>query len=313
MKKSPLTIKGIYCACLILFAPTLRAESLKEMIPWAKKYDARYLAARADYEATGFRVAQARSRLLPSLEANADFAKNKLRITYDDPNFTDLDRRFKTRDWSAQLVQPLFRLEEWAGLTRSEKAKKQSYYSLRQAEFELVMRLAQGYYDVLLAKENLNVLESEKRALTERWQAAMGLHKSGAVSGTEPLQIQARLSLVIAAVLEAQWELANKRRILESMAGPNVMDPEPVDESEIEKEWGDLEDWLHRVSENPRVRASAFSLEAAKQDELRAHSGFWPGVDAVGVYQKAWLGPSAALPIETRNRNASAGVRLTWS
>jgi outer membrane protein TolC len=36
-------------------------------------------------------------------------------------------------------------------------------------------------------------------------------------------------------------------------------------------------------------------------------------VDAVGSYQKDRLGPSASVPVNTLNENASVGVRFSWS
>lgn len=305
--------RGLFLFFLISFFHSLRAETLEEMIPWAKKYDARYLAAQADYDMAVFRVDQARSKILPSLNTGANVTRNNLDISYDDPRYVPLNRDFNSQGVSAELIQPLFRLGDWAGLAVSEKSREASFYSFRQADSDLLLRLAQAYYDVLLAKENLNVLEAEKSALHEHWVAAEGLFKSGAVSGTAPLQIQARLSLVTAGVLEAQWGLANKRRLLETITGPDVVGPDPAEESEIEKDWGDLDDWISRESENFQIRAAVLNVEAAAREEVRAHSGFWPGVDAVGSYQNDRLGPSASVPVNTLNENASVGVRFSWS
>lgn len=299
--------------CLISCFHPLWAETLEEIVPWAKKYDARFLAAQADYDAAVFRVDQARSKLLPSLNTGANVTRNNLDISYDDSRYVPLDRDFNSQGVSVELIQPLFRLGAWAGLAVSEKSREASFYSFRQAESDLLLRLVQAYYDVLLAEENLSVLEAEKTALHEHWVAAEGLFKSGAIPGTAPLQIQARLSLVTAGVLEAHWRLANKRRLLETITGPDVIGPDPAEESEIEKDWGDLDDWVSRKTENFQVRAAAISVEAATREELRAHSGFWPGVDAVGSYQKDRLGPSASVPVNTLNENASVGVRFSWS
>jgi outer membrane protein len=313
VKSSQFIVLGFFCSCFILCASAVWAESLEELVAAAKKYDARYLAVRAEYEATVFQVDQASSKLFPSLSASGNLARNNVKVTYDNSRYESFDRDYTSNDWSAQLVQPLFHVEDWAQLTKSQQAREQSLCTLRQAESELILRLAQAYYDVLYAKENLEFLEAEKRTLSERQLATRSLHQSGAVAGTEPLQIQARLALVTADVLEARWELANKRRVLESVAGPNTTDPDPVAETEIEKREETLDDWLARIPENPQVRAAGFSLKIAKADELRAASGFWPAIDAIGTYQEAQLGPSASLPVETQNKNSSLGVRCTWT
>jgi len=306
-------LAGGFCCFALFWATALRAESLEEMTALAKKYDARYLAAHAEYEAAVFRADQALSKLLPALSANGNLARNNAKVTYDDSKIANFDREYTTNDWSAQIAQPLFHVEDWAGTIKARRAKEQSRCNLQQAEAELSLRLAQAYYDFLFAKENENLLEAEKRTLTEKWLSAKGLHQAGAVAAAEPLQVQARLALIVANILEAKWEVANKQRLLETMVGINITEPEPVKENMTEITWGTLDDWLQRVSENPQVRAADFSLKMAKQDEWRASSGFWPGIDAVGMYQEALAGPSAALPIETKSKTSSVGVRCTWA
>ncbi len=299
---------GLMVACGLV----AHAESLEEMTALAKKNDARYLAARAEYTAKTFQSDQALSRLLPTLEASGDLGKNHLKSTYDNHRFTALDRDFESNRWSAELIQPIVRMDAWMGLARSQKVNAYALCNLRLAESDLVLRLAQAYYDVLLAQESVGFLEAEKRTLTEQWQSAKGMHSSGAVAGTEPMQIQARLSLIVAQLLEAQWELANKRRVLESIAGEETVDPDPVPESELDKSLGSLDDWLARVPENYQVRSARMSLEVAQGSQWQSASGFWPSIDAVGTYGDAHQGPTAAFPVETNDKSYSASLRCTW-
>lgn len=298
--------------CFMICCSPAIAETLEEMIPLAKEYDAQYRAAQAEYAAACLRTDQARSKILPELNTGANVTRNKLDVTYDDSRFSPVDRNFNSQGLSAVLTQPLLRLDDWSGYSASVKERQVALFSFRQAESDLLLRLAEGYYDVLLAQENLVVLEAEKKALIEHAFAIKGLFKSGAVSGTAPLQIEARLALVTAGVLEANWQLVNKQRFLETIVGPDLMAPIPADESEMENGWGDLEDWVVRGEENFRVRAARAAVEAAIREEARAFSGFWPGVDAVGTYQEDRAGPSSSMPVNTVNKNATVGLRFYW-
>jgi outer membrane protein len=305
-------IGWIICAFITCYTRVVWAESLEEMAMAARKHDASYLAARADYDVKVFQAYQAFSNLLPSLNVGGNLTKNHLLVTYDNERFTKLDRDYDSRDVSAQLIQPVFRMDVWSELARSQKAQEYELYNLHQAESDLLLRLAQAYYDILFARENVGLLEAEKQTLSAQWIAAKGLHQSGAVAGTEPLQVQARLSRVTAALLQAQWELANKRRILKTIVGPDQDDPMPVSDAEIESDLGLLDDWLQRASESYQIRSGHLSVEIAKQEAWKAYSGFWPSIDAVGTYENALAGPSAALPVDTINRSYSAGIRCTW-
>lgn len=291
----------------------LHAESLEEMADLAKHFDAHFLSARADEEASSCQVQEAFSQLLPTIDLDGDWMKNHILVTYDNRRFTKIDRDYDSAQWSAQLTQPIFDLKAWTGLGRAQTAHDLAGRRFRQAELDLFQRLTQAYYDTLFAIENVRILEEEKSNLASRLANIKGLHQSGVVAGTETLQVKSRLAMVEAQLLEAQWTLANKRRLLKSMTGPDVGDPDPVGRDQIENNPGYLEDWLARLPDNVQVQSKQLDLEIAKQGQGQAASGFWPSIEAIGTYGDAMEGPTASLPVETINKNYSAGFRCTWT
>ncbi len=304
---------SIFIGLILALCGRVQAESLAELMNSAKKYDAAYLAAKADYEGSHFQLLQTRAKLLPSINASASLTRNSLNLSYDDTRFEKLDYLYNSHSWSFQATQPLLNLENWSLLARARKVKERSSYNLRQALSDLLLRLAEAYYNYLTAKENLDLSMAQQQFLSEQLGAVELRHQMGASPITELLQIQARSALAQSQVLEAQWELANNRRKLENIAGPNFNEPDPLDEKSLESDWGELEDWLRRINDNPKVRMAELAYEAAQFDEVRVYSGFWPAVEAVSSYEDGHQGPTASVPSETRSRSGSIGLKFTWS
>ena len=129
----------------------MQAQSLGDLYEAARAYDATYLAARAQAEAAEYRAAQAEALALPTLSANVKGVATQI----------ELPRRRVQRDNNAfQSGARTAACRCSTGPTRRRSNRPQrsligSKAELESAEQDLIMRLAQAYFDVLAAQDTL--------------------------------------------------------------------------------------------------------------------------------------------------------------
>ena len=133
----------------IAFASTAtHAADLMGLYNEAKTYDAQFAAAQASLDAGRERLPQGRAGLLPQIGASANTNWNetntKQRVN-GNPNFRS---DYNTNGWSVNLTQPLFRWQNWVNYTQSELAVAIAEAQFSQASQDLIIRVAQAYFDV---------------------------------------------------------------------------------------------------------------------------------------------------------------------
>lgn len=212
-------IAGLSCA---------HAETLPEVIEAAKKYDAVYRAAVAQHGAILTKRGQARAELLPRLTGNANANWNDMRTSFDDDVQPSYTRTFNTGGYTIQLVQPIFQMGSFDNYSQSRYLAIQSTAQVAQTENELILRAAQTYYDLLLAKDTREHIAAQENAIREQLAAAEKGYRVGASSKIDILESRAKYELVRAQGIEAENDIENKRKALRTIAGPSIGDPQPV-------------------------------------------------------------------------------------
>ena len=161
---------GILIA-LVLAPATTQAADLLGLYNEAKGYDAQFAAARASLDAGRERLPQGRAGLLPSIGASANTVWNetntKLRATG-----VNMRSDYNTNGWAVNLTQPLFRWQNWVNYTQSELAVAIAEAQFTQASQDLIVRVAQVYFDVLQAQEALASAQAQKKAIANHYEWA---------------------------------------------------------------------------------------------------------------------------------------------
>ena len=109
--------------------------------------DARYAAARAQFDAGQERVVQGRAGLLPVIGASADTTWNDV----DSSQFGE--RRYNSNAYGVQLTQPLFRWQNWVQYKQGELQTALAGVQFGEARQDLVLRVSQAYFDLLNAQD----------------------------------------------------------------------------------------------------------------------------------------------------------------
>ncbi|MBI5008024.1 MAG: TolC family protein, partial [Nitrosomonadales bacterium] len=210
MKLSKITM-GVLLALGI--SPAGYAADLLELYRAAQSQDATFGAARAAREAGQEKLTQGRALMLPSVNLTANTSKNDVHTVLP----VDSTRKYNSHGYGVSLVQPLFREQNWALYTESELQVAQSEAQFKQAEQDLALRVAQAYFDVLIAQDSVQLAAAQKTAIAQQLEQAKRNFEVGTATITDTHEAQARYDLIVAQELAAQSSLEIKRRSLQQL------------------------------------------------------------------------------------------------
>ncbi len=263
-------------------------------------------AAQADYLARKEAVPQARSGLLPQINAGA--STGSTRTSLDTPSAT-LNRN--TQLVQASLSQPLFRADRWFQLKAAENTTEQAQLEFSATQQQLILQTAQTYFGVLRAQDNLAASKAEEAAFKRQLDQSNERFDVGLSDKTDVLESQAgydtaRANRIVAErqvddAFQALVTLTNREYsaiegILHSLP---VVAPIPNDA----KAWVDTS-----VQQNLRLQASNYAVDASEETLRQRKAGHLPTVDAVAQYQK---GDNDALALPTPAYRASRTMAST--
>lgn len=269
-----------------LVAPAHGADLL-EIYREALGQDPTYQAARAARQAGQEKVPQGRAGLLPSVTANANTTWNEVDTTYRTPGlFPSGVARYNSHGYGLTLTQPLYRRQNLAAYEQAKAAVVATDAQFAQAGQDLALRVAQAYFDVLLAQDNLALARAQKAAIAEQLAQAKRAFEVGTATITDTHDAQARYDLVTAQEIAAQNELEVRRRALEQLTGRPVEELQPLrGEPPLDPPQGGMDAWVEKAVEaHPSVAAARAALEAAHRQVEFARGGHHPTLDVVASY-----------------------------
>ncbi len=262
----------------LALASSAQAANLSDVFRDAQAYDAQFASARAAYQAGLEKLPQGRAGLLPSVAVSGTVSRNNLSTT-----FPDGDASFTPFGGTLSASQPIYRGQNLARYTQSKYQVEIAEYQLRLAAQDLILRVAQAYFDVLQAQDNLVFIGAQKAAISEQLAAARRNFEVGTATITDTHEAQARFDLAMAQEIAEKNNLDIRLSALETLIGKQV---EPlnvlVDEARPHLELQDIESWA-RLAEtgNLQVRIQQLSKRIADEEINVNRAGHYPTLDAV--------------------------------
>ena len=292
-----------------LALPAAHADDLVGVYHDALASDPTFQSARAQYEAGIEKLPQARSGYLPLLSGTASAFRN--RITNDiAPNIS-----FNTTTYAVTLSQPIFRMQNWIAIDQAHQQVLQSEAGLASAGQDLILRVAQAYFDVLLAQDNVALSDSQKTAISEQLAQAKRNFEVGTATIVDTLEAQARYDQSNAKLISDRNDLEVKRRALQQLLNkvpaslaplkdPLVLAPPKPD---------DIEAWVKVAADSSFTVVSAkANSEIAREEVGRQKASRLPTVDATASWAKGYDPTSQQLGLVGPNSTTSSiGITLS--
>lgn len=281
-----------------VFSLQAQAADLLQVYQQALANDATYASARASAVAGRERITQGRSGLLPTVGINGSWTKANTDVSpfnegaplFGDDGVTPVGTvpgqkvNLRTNEVTIALQQPLFRWDRWETYQQSKLQQAISEAQFAQAQQDLVLRVAQAYFDVLSAQDTLESTRAQKVATTEQLASAKRNFEVGTQTITDTHEAQAAYDLVVSQELAAVNDLENKKTALQAIIGTapatlatlrtgvTLSAPQPIN----------VDQWVSAAeNQNYAVAVAQLSLESAKRDISKNRAGHYPTLDLV--------------------------------
>jgi outer membrane protein len=267
---------------LALCAAPAWSMGLTEALYFAADYDPAVAESLATYDADREAGIQDSGSLLPSvtLTGGADWGRSR-----SDGVFGTTDEEFPT--WRAELEvrQPLFRLDWSARRARALSRGNLADAQLYERQMALRRRVADGYFETLLAQDALMLAEAEAEAVRESLEDTRKRYEVELVPGTDLKEAQARDDLAQARLLAAKRDLDTARDVLDDLTGQHT-DRLPVlaDDTRFPPlAPSDVDAWIAFAKENsPVLSIARFNVDVSTADARSRRAESAPTLDAVG-------------------------------
>jgi len=273
-------VKSLPLALLVLFASPVYATNLMEVYREAQQQDAAYASSRAAYEAGQEKAPQGLALLLPSVNLSANTSRNEA-----DSSASNL--QYNSNGYNLSLTQPIYRKQNFAQYEQSKSQVVQAEAQFAIARQDLIVRVAQAYFDVLLAQDNVALAGAQKAAIGEQLEMAKRNFEVGTVTITDTHEAQARYDLTTAQEIAAQNDLEIKNRALQLILGKipahlNALNDQlPL----VLPEPNDMTKWVEQAEQqSPQIAIQRAALAIATQEVERNRAGHYPTLDLVAGY-----------------------------
>jgi outer membrane protein len=181
-------------ACPLFASPVFSAD-LMQVYRDALVNDPVFAAARASLDAGREKAPQGLSSLLPTLAVSGNTAWNDADSDPRNNPAAKSRSEYNTHAYQLTLSQPLFRWQNWVAYDQARLQVAQAEASFVQARQDLILRVAQAYFDVLNAGENLSAVQANKQAIAQQLELAKKSFEVGTATITDTHEAQARFDL----------------------------------------------------------------------------------------------------------------------
>jgi len=278
---------ALLLALAALAAPAA-AEDLLQVYRDAQKYDAVYFAARNTLTAGREKGQQGLALLLPTLNLTGNATAQHIESDSKNPSVVpSFYRNPRIYGYQFTLTQPIFRLQNWNQYDQADFQVKQAEATFAQAVQDLMLRVAQAYFDVLAAQETLALVRAQKAAISEQLAPAKRHFPVGTATITDTHEAQARSDLSTAQEIAALNDVESKRRALQQITGREYADLKPLraDIKLSQPNPSDMQSWVDLAEKQayPVVIQQA-AVEIAALEAKRNSNAHMPTLDLVGTY-----------------------------
>lgn len=319
MNTQTLFMKTGVAAAFALLASAGSAMDLVASYAQALKADPAMLAADQALLAGREKAVQGRALLLPQVGLSASLlrlqGKSSTSLPQPLADLAKADSSGTVHEAAVQLVQPLYDPKASAEKKQLVQQSELAAVNHKHASQDLLERVAQAYFGVLLAQEQVRVAQAEKAAVAMQRDRAQARFDVGRGRITDLQEAQSRYDSVVTKEISAQSDLAQRQARYRELTGTPAVGLAPLKQgfAPAAPQPDSLEAWQSRgQDQNVRVLAKRgeLAIAAAEIDKYRLSGR--PTLDLVASYTvKGQNGGTSALASPDSSRTAAVG--LQWS
>jgi outer membrane protein len=279
-------LHGLIVVATIITALPASAEDLLALYDLAVFRDPQILAADAARKAAGEAVPQARAQLLPFVNLSGDVNYNRLNQDLGVGTERGVEH-FGSRGYTLSLTQPVYDRASYVQLSQAEASVAQAETQYRAAQLDLIVRLAEAYFNVLAAQDNLEFRQAEKEGIARQLDQATQRFEVGLIAITDVNTAQAAYDGAVADEIAAINLIADRKEALREIVGMQVEELSPLAEEIplLVPEPQDIEAWTKiALEQNYQLLAARYATQVAHAQIQVQRSGHYPTLDVVASH-----------------------------
>ncbi len=250
------------------------------------------------------------SPLLPNIRMSGNITNNAQKRTYEVSQF-DGEEDYNSQGYSLTLTQSLFRYENNIRYKQADQRIKQTNVELEHAKQSLMIQVAERYFDILAAQDNLRFVAAEKHTIQRQLEQVKNRLEAGLSAITDLYETQARLDSTIALEIEAQNKHQNSLEALRKITNQYHENLAPLNEIQTLTapvplnitHWESV-----ALKNNLEIIALRYNNERLRQDIKKQRAGHYPTLDLILKYSKSNSGGGNFGDSETEDR--TVGLQL---
>jgi outer membrane protein len=285
---------NLLAAAIAAGAPFLaHGEDLMQIYTEARQADPSLAISEANRGAVGENVPQARSVLLPQINASLaynrdDFSNNNVGPQQlGNGSFVLLSTNGVTnnhdRPAQATLTQSIFSWTNWAHLATAREQAASASSDYDTASQDLFVRTATAYFAVLTTQDQLTFAQANEKALARQLDQAEQRFQVGLSAITDVHEARANHDTAVAQVIQAQNNVDNAREALSEITGKSFGELKKLREQLPlnRPEPSELNAWVDTaLKQNPQLASAEHLLGAAEHNISAARGGHYPTLNA---------------------------------
>lgn len=275
-------------AVLLLCSWSLSAAetSLSDIYALALEADPRIKIARYQVDVGQAQYDTASGTLLPQATFSVNFSSNH--VDYEGGG----NQSYEGEKYSLQVRQALFNWQAISGKARAMQVVEQREVELMDMMSTLLVDVAERYFKVLLADDDLNLSRAEEELVEQQLRQTEELYKRKLVNVTDYLETQARADQVRTGLIEAENNAALAREGLFELTGVDVETIASLKEGFVLPRFEhDMAHWTEQaLAGSPFLlakKAAVLSAKGAIEEQTGRH---YPTVDLVLSLQRSDVG-----------------------
>ncbi len=278
--------------CAFTASLPAQASSLLEVYQQALQGDPQIHEAEARRLAALESLPQARGVLMPQIDFGGSYSTSERSgpdlIPNPDPNLPPVPVTSTTENdvlqYGVSLRQTLFRWDQIVNLKRADKTVTRAEAVREAAQQDLIVRVAQRYFDVLAAEDRLTSISANREAISRQLEQAQQRFEVGLIAITDVQESQAAYDQSVADEIAAKRTLATAREFLREITGKYVADldapgadfPLLTPNPNNEQEWVGLS-----LDQNLNLVASRLDERLARDEISFRRNGYYPTLELV--------------------------------
>ncbi|ATD09129.1 MULTISPECIES: outer membrane channel protein TolC [Pseudoalteromonas] len=314
MKKTLLSlVVGLSCA---LSSSLSHAEDLLQVYDIATVNDPTVLKAKAQADAQKYAQDQALGVLLPQLGFQMSYtdvtSEGALNEQHDGTGYTLHESDTDTFQRSISLNQTIFNMASWQGLSIAEKRAMQAATQYEQQKQTLIVRIAEGYFNVLSALDSLEFVQAEKRAIERQLEQTKQRYEVGLTAITDVHEARAQFDRAVADEIVASNAVETARETLRTITGKYhaKLDKLNTETFSTVKPTQNTNDFIEIAkAKNLDLQVAKSAVDIAKDQIDLAKAGHYPTLKLNATYSDS-LADSAGRQHAPRSDRTSVGLTL---